>query len=205
MGYQGMDISGEVLKQKYQKYVEKYLARVKGTDYPDIDMMDVFYKIYKDQGIKASPKVIQHTTRAFRAITTDYISLYPGVIELLDELKKMNKKIFLLSNAQRAFLIAELKMLGIKNYFDEIYISSDAGISKPDPKFFQMVLDENNLKKSETIMIGNDYATDIKGANKVGIDSLYIHTDISNRKAKKEDATYEIMDGNHKAILEATI
>jgi putative hydrolase of the HAD superfamily len=205
MGYQGTYISGKELKQSYDKYVKKYLSRVKNTDYPDIDITDVFYKIYKDLDTKASPKLVQHTVKAFRAITTEHIRLYPGVFEMLNELKKSKKRLFILSNAQRAFLQAEVKMLGIKNFFDEIYASSDKGLGKPDPAFFEMVLSENNLKKKETIMIGKDYATDIKGAIAIGMDSLYIHTNLSDKKAKREEATFEIADGFHEDIIKLLV
>ena len=57
---------------------------------------------------------------------------YDGVIELLDLLKKKNKKIYLLSNAQRIFTLYEMNILGIHKYFDGIYFSSDYNVCKPD-------------------------------------------------------------------------
>lgn len=201
MGYAGAQYTGRELKENYEKYVEKYISRIKGTDYPDIDLTDVFYKLYKTSGVKANSKLVQYTVRAFRAITTESISLYPGVLKMLEEFKAQGKKMYLLSNAQRAYITPELKLLGIKHYFDDIYISSNAGMSKPEPKFFEKVLEENELKKKETVLIGNDYSTDIKGANKVSIDSLYIQTNMSNKKSKIEPSKFKILNGDHSKIV----
>ena len=41
-----------------------------------------------------------HTGQFFRVMSTEYIKLYPGTKEMLKELKKAGKNIYLLSNAQ---------------------------------------------------------------------------------------------------------
>lgn len=201
MNYQGTHFTGETLKEAYQVAVDKYLARLSDKEYPEIDVLDVFFRLYKDHETKTSPKLLKQTARMFRALTTEHLEVYEGVVDLLESLKKKGCKLFLLSNAQRSYLMPEIKMLGLFGYFDKIYISSNHGIAKPDPNFYELVITENDLKKKETIMIGNDYSTDIKGAHKVGIDSLYIQTQTSNLKAKKVEATYEILDGDHQQIL----
>lgn len=70
-------------------------------------------------------------------------------------------------------------MFDLTKYFDGICISSDEECSKPDEKYFKTLFDRYGLEKSESIMIGNDYISDIGGAADFGIDSLYIHQSIS--------------------------
>lgn len=202
MGYQGGFYDPEVIQESYKKYIKKYEGRIKGTEYPDFDIVDVFYKLYKDGGIKVSPQIARQTARAFRAITTNSVGVYESVIETLEKLKEQKKTLYLISNAQRAFIRPELKMLDLKKYFDKVYISSDMQMRKPEPKILEMVMEENKMKKKETIFIGNDYGIDIKMANKIGIDSLYIQTLTSDLTVKKEKCKFEIMDGNHKKMLE---
>lgn len=43
------------------------------------------------------------------------------------------------------------------------------GIRKPDPKFFQTCCDIMNVDPSETIMIGNSFASDMKGAQNANL------------------------------------
>lgn len=133
---------------------------------------------------------------AFRCYSTKYIKLYDGVLDLLDTLKAKGKKIYLLSNAQRSFTENELNMFDLTKYFDGICISSDEECSKPDEKYFKTLFDRYGLEKSESIMIGNDYISDIGGAADFGIDSLYIHQSISPDIDGELRSTYKVMDGD---------
>ena len=137
-----------------------------------------------------------YTAEAFRCFSTKYIKLYDGVIDLLDTLKEKGKKIYLLSNAQRSFTENELNMLGLTPYFDGICISSDEECSKPDKCYFDILFERYGLKKNESVMIGNDYLSDIGGAADYGIDSLYIHQSISPVIDGKLRSDYTIMDGD---------
>ena len=132
----------------------------------------------------------------FRIVSTKYIKLYDGVIDFLTELKKKGKKVYLLSNAQEIFTVPEMKMLGIYDYFDGIVISSSENCKKPDKKFYEIVINKYNLNKKESIMIGNDCITDIKGAYDANLDSLYIHSNISPEVKGELLSTYSIMDGD---------
>ena len=87
-------------------------------------------------------------------------------------------------------------MLGLTPYFDGICISSDEECSKPDAHYFQILFDRCGLKKEESIMIGNDFRSDIGGAADFGIDSLYIHQSISPEIDGELRSTYTIMDGD---------
>lgn len=98
------------------------------------------------------------------------------VPELLERLHTEGKKIYLLSNAQRMFSEPEMHMFGIYQSFDGILYSSDAGVQKPETCFYQELIDEFSLEKKDSVMIGNDKITDIDGACRFGIDSMYIHT-----------------------------
>ena len=98
---------------------------------------------------------------------------------MLQFLKEQGKKVYLLSNAQRIFTEYEMRLLGIYDMFDKVYISSDYRCKKPDIDFYNALLNEENLDRNKTIMIGNDNRCDIEGAAKAGLDSFYIHSNIS--------------------------
>ena len=100
----------------------------------------------------------------------------------------------LLSNAQRVFTAPELEKLGILSYFDTVFISSDKGVKKPNPAFFNAMLTECGLDAKECLMVGNDETCDIGGAHKVGMDGFYIHTRISPEYTGVGRAEYEVLD-----------
>lgn len=86
-------------------------------------------------------------------------------------------RLYLLSNAQSSFTIPELWQLGLLDgIFDGIFLSSDFGSRKPAPDFFHGVLSRAGLPVSEVLMVGNDPVADILGADRVGMESHYIHS-----------------------------
>ena len=101
---------------------------------------------------------------------------YRKTKKVLQELKRQGKKTWLLSNAQRVFTIPEMEAFGLPEYFDDIFISSDYGIRKPDPAFLMLLLEKHDLQKEDTVMIGNEFASDIRTADACGIDSVFINT-----------------------------
>ena len=109
---------------------------------------------------------------------------------------KIEKNIKKRKNGNK-FTEYEIKYVGLYEEFDGICLSSDEGCRKPSSKFFDVVFDRYDLKKEESVMIGNDWTTDIEGANVYGIDSVYLHTEISPRDTilEKVNATYVYPDG----------
>lgn len=191
------------LKKEYFRLCEQEEKKMLSEyDYPEIKVENVFWMLFKNKGIDVDMQLCVATGQFFRIISTKYIKLYDGVIELLELLKKKNKKIYLLSNAQQIFTEYEMKYLDIYKYFDGIVFSSDESCRKPSKTFFDIVLKRYNLKKDESVMIGNDWISDIEGANNSGIDSMYLHTNISPMDTIIENvqAKYVIKDGNIESI-----
>ena len=112
----------------------------------------------------------------FRVLSRKHLTAYPHTKEVLAFLKEQGCRLYLLSNAQAAFTNAEIDLMALRPYFDAIYLSSDAGICKPQPEFLKQVLDDHGLKPSETVMVGNDLTTDIAVAEAVGIDGILLNT-----------------------------
>ncbi len=208
-GYYGANYTPNKLRKAYlnmcMKEVEACGVKNK-TIFPEIQLEDVFMGLFKKKNVTVSMEEIRTIGLTFRAISTKFLKLYDGVTDLLESLRAANKKIFVLSNAQAMFTVPEMRSLDLLDKFDGIMISSDAGICKPDENFFKLLLERYNLDPAETIMIGNDKIADITGANNAGIDSLYIHSDISPALSYTDGrdipATYKIMDGDFSKIKE---
>jgi putative hydrolase of the HAD superfamily len=120
-----------------------------------------------------------HAAQLFRIASTEYIRLYPKVLESLALLRKRGYRLWLLSNAQEVFTRYELRHLGLEDVFDGIYLSSCFGFRKPDVRFFRALLEEQQLDPGKCLMIGNDRETDIAGAIHAGITAFYMHTQLT--------------------------
>ena len=208
-GYKGAHYTYDELKSEYLNLVslEKVAVRKRHPEYSvvDIKIEKVFKKLFTQKGVKVTKAQVAFVAEAFRCYSTKYIKLYDGVIDLLDTLKAKGKKIYLLSNAQRYFTEIELNMLGLTEYFDGLCISSEEDCSKPDSCYYKTLFDRYGLEKSESIMIGNDYVSDIGGAAHFGIDSLYIHQSISPDIEGELRSTYTVMDGDVYKIKKLTV
>lgn len=203
-GYKNCKYSAFEIRRTYRelcaKETEAVKAKYSGRIKVDIDLTKVFRELYEQKGYIPSDTEVLDTAAFFRCTATEHIGLYDGVIDFLDALKAKGKKIYLLSNAQRSFTVPELKMLGLYDYFDDIAISSDLFVSKPDTDFFDILFKRNKLKKIESIMIGNDWRADIGGAYTYGIRSLYIHQKISSPITGELLSDFTIMDGDFRKI-----
>lgn len=201
--YYGAHYKPAEFKKAYLRLCSKHTEELRaknGSDHPEIQLEYVFMDLFTEKGVEVSMEIVRVIGQAFRAISTKFLCLYDGVIDLLDSIHAAGKKAYLLSNAQEMFTKHEMIALGIFDKFDGIVFSSDEGLCKPEEGFFRVVIDRYNLDVKQSIMIGNDAGTDIKGANIVGMDSLYIHSDISPKitdlTGADIPATYKIMDGD---------
>lgn len=200
-GYYGALYFPAELKEAYYNFVKESESELeKGTPSysyegnPEIQIETVFKRLYTNKNVQPDDILVLHTGQFFRILTTKYIHLYDGVDKMLEKLHKKGSRVYLLSNAQKIFTAYELSMLGIKKYFDGILISSDCGVKKPNSHFFEILLEKYKLKPNESIMIGNDSSCDIAGAKKVGIDTYYIHSNISPECSGDVSATYVQME-----------
>lgn len=139
--YYGALYHAEELKKRYREIISEMesgsqkLRKDAHEAFPEIQIEEVFRRLYQEKGVEADRALTVHTGQFFRVLSTDYVKLYEGTKEMLEALKKAGKKIYLLSNAQRIFTEYEVRALGIFEYFDGIMISSDYGMKKPDRKF----------------------------------------------------------------------
>ena len=129
--------------------------------------------------------------------------IHLGPLEQILEIH--DKRLYVLSNAQRMFTEYEMRLLQIYDRFDGIVFSSDEGCMKPDPAFYQVVLDRFQLDKRASIMIGNDAVADILGANHAGLDSLYLHSDLSPEIEGELQSTFSVLDGDVRKIKELIV
>ncbi|MBR2176007.1 MAG: HAD family hydrolase [Clostridia bacterium] len=195
----GAAYSAKELKKAYYSFIDDEIRNIPPDRYltvPEPQILNVFKRLYTDKGVECSDDTAAYTGRVFRMLSLKYIRLYDGVKELFEAIRSAGGKIYLLSNAQRIFTEPEIRMLGIYDEFDDIMISSDEGCAKPDKMFYLRLLKKHNLKPEESIMIGNDHITDIKGSHEAGLDSLYLYTNISPEPKGEILAKYKIMSGS---------
>jgi putative hydrolase of the HAD superfamily len=102
-------------------------------------------------------------------------ALVNGAMEVLDYLNE-NYTLHILSNGFDEIQFIKLEASGISKYFTNVITSGRAGYRKPQPEIFQFALNEIGAHKEESVMIGDNPASDIEGAYNFGIDQVYFNT-----------------------------
>jgi len=105
-----------------------------------------------------------------QAITAESVE---GTFEVLKTIKKGGYKIALIANVDSIDARNVLASCGLEDYFDAIVISEEVGIEKPAREIFEAALKELKVKAENTIMVGNRIDTDIAGANRIGMKSVW--------------------------------
>lgn len=181
-GFYGARYTGPELKAAFTAAMAAKKATAGQTYecFPDLPFEPVMAQLFRDKGVADRSEALGfQAAQLFRIASMDYIRLYPGVQNALKALKQYGYRLWLLTNAQRVFTAYELRLLGLEDAFDGVYISSDFGCRKPDQRFFRALLEEQNLDPAKCLMIGNDRTTDIAGAQQAGLATLYLHTDLT--------------------------
>lgn len=92
----------------------------------------------------------------------------------------------LLSNAF-SDLRSSLERWGIVDAFDQLIISAEVGLMKPDPRIFKLVLDRLGVAPGEAAFI-DDFSVNVRAAQAAGIHAIRFLDPIKT-KAELEDLT----------------
>ncbi len=94
-----------------------------------------------------------------------------GMAQLISEIKKTNRKLFLLSNISIGFANSYSEVPWIKELFsnfDGLVFSGPIGLIKPNREIFEYLLKKFELKAEECLFI-DDAPGNLEGAKRVGI------------------------------------
>ena len=137
----------------------------------------------------------------FIAKVWSYNILKEETLEVLEKLKE-RYKLALLSNGSSTVQHNKIDHVGIEKYFDVVVVSGDVGIHKPDPKLFEYTLEKLNVRADEAMMIGDVFSTDILGAVRAGIKTVWLVEDeerpafaYKGYRIRNLKELYEILEG----------
>lgn len=117
--------------------------------------------------------------------------LYDDSVALIESLSK-DYRLSIITNGLKDVQNNRIKRSIIGKYFDDIVISEEVEVSKPDPRIFEHALKNlNYTDKSKVLMVGDSLTSDIQGGLNFGIDTCWFNPNkIINRTEVKP--IYEI-------------
>lgn len=108
------------------------------------------------------------------------IELYSDVLPAFDALAR-RFKIGLLSNGN-----SYPERCGLAGRFSFVVFSQDYGFEKPDPRIFEVALEQAGCSRDELLHVGDSLVNDVYGAKNAGIKSVWL-----NREGVQNEAGIE--------------
>lgn len=154
---------------------KEYRLRATEYEYPEIDILEVYDELFSLYGNRRlSDEELFEISYRFRVSSRDHFELFEGVSDFLKGLRKLSKKIYILSNAQRSYTLYEIRHFGLDRLVDDFLISSDYGCMKPDRAFYNAIIKKHGLDKKQTVMLGDSLQNDYRGAIEAGLNAIWL-------------------------------
>jgi pyrophosphatase PpaX len=125
------------------------------------------------------------------SVYSQYLKLFPGVLDTLDKLKKNGKKLAIVTSRFRNSLDVYLRDTGIFDFFDAIISPESTKHHKPHPEPALKALEKLNAHKAETLFIG-DATFDIECGTDAGIDTAFVQWSINSTDSLRMKPTWYI-------------
>ncbi|MDX5417980.1 MAG: HAD family phosphatase [Hymenobacteraceae bacterium] len=184
------DLGGVIINIDYHKSIhelEQYCPEGRSIEYSQKAQSQLFDLF--ETGNSSSEEFRQQLREAYCLEATDeqiddawnamLLDIPAERIELLRELGK-KYRIFLLSNTNAIHLKRFNEMVehsftipSLDSLFERTYYSHLIGQRKPDAIVFEQILEQNGLKREETLFI-DDSIQHIESADKIGLQTLFL-------------------------------
>lgn len=122
---------------------------------------------------KSDDKLSADIVDTYNDLKSRLVRLLPNAEDTLNTLKERGIKLALLTNGEAESQRAKVEKLGLGAYFPVCLIEGELGFGKPDPRIFQLALDNMDAKPSEAWMLGDRLEFDIIGAQNMGITGIW--------------------------------
>ena len=159
----------------WDQYIETYMG---------FDDRDAFLEAFRTEGQTLLPQELARLVDAkaiiFQEVIRDGIKAYPGVIELITDLRAAGLPLAICSGALLSDITPILKILNISNCFDTIVTAEEVAKSKPDPECYRTAFSrllachpDRDVTAGQTIAI-EDTPAGIQSAKAAGLQVIAV-------------------------------
>ena len=112
------------------------------------------------------------------------LSPYPEVREVLENLKRKNFKLAILSNGTLSLLDQLVKSNNLKDLFDDLFSVEAVKVYKPDSRVYDLPVQKYKIKPQEILFLSAN-TWDVSGAGNYGYNSVWVN---------RNDAIFDNLD-----------
>jgi len=182
---QGFDLDRAKLPRNVRYHLDRYFAR-RDEDLFETTYLAVLRELLAERGYPdANEKSIRRALDAFYTHTQPNWILEEDTLLTLRTLEAGGYRLGLVSNAgdnQDVFQLVE--RFQIEPFFDFILTSAACSYRKPHPRIFELALAHWNIPPQEIAMVGDSLAADVRGAQELGLFTVWITRRVSKPAAR---------------------
>jgi len=115
------------------------------------------------------PEAMAHEAFSVFYRTRNDVTLFDDVLPTLERLHG-RFRLFAISNGN-----ADLAAIGLARFFEQVLAAREAGMLKPDPRIFALLLQRAGLEPERTLHVGDDVVADVEGARRAGVTPVWLN------------------------------
>lgn len=175
LGEQGLALEPDVFLNKFRQRLEEYYVQ-RESEFIEYTTAQILRSLLVEMGHpQVTPELLRPALKRLYAVSQAQWKTEPDTLSTLESLKRSGIQMGIVSNASDDEDVQTLVgNAGIRSYFDFVLSSAACGIRKPNPRIFQIALDNWNLPPQRSAMVGDTLGADILGANNAGVYSIWI-------------------------------
>lgn len=157
-----------------QHLEDLHLRVVAGEIGIDEARLERFRRLLAQSGVAADDELLAQIAAGYRRSYLDARAPIAGARDLLAALEG-RVKIGVVTNNLLEEQREKIRHCGLDGYVDELIVSEEAGVSKPDPAIFAIALDRLGVVAGDAVMIGDSWAADVEGAIAAGVRAIWFN------------------------------
>jgi len=184
-GVNSDELKDSFLRNLFTRYSMAIQDIVEGAPYRTAsDIVNTAMKrSLEDIGQAVDTVLLDEATRRFKELHLELSTLQDGVYEILENLKKREIKLGVLSNSFAGHTKIILTKLELVQFFSSIVDCGTVNAFKPMKAPFERVLSDLKAQGSSALYVGDEYYADMVGAKSMSMTTVWIN----NRGRSLED------------------
>jgi len=120
-----------------------------------------------------SEELYRECCEIYDRVKLESITLYPGIKEVLENLRQRGVKLAVVTDAENGHAISRLKKAGLEKYFDVVISADMTGKRKPEPDSLLLALKKLGVKAEEAAIVGDSLRRDVEAGKRLGMFTVY--------------------------------
>ena len=140
----------------------------------DVARTERFRRLFATAGVDAPDSLALSAAATYRHRYLAERRSSRGAAALLKKVRE-RARVGIVSNNLLEEQQDKLRCCDLDQYVDALVVSEETGMSKPDPRIFQIALERLGCRPEEAVMIGDSWSADVIGAIAAGIRPIWFN------------------------------